>query len=131
MKEDISPSCNEFRSLCPAAKTLDILGDRWTLLVIRDLLLGEKTYGELQKSPENIPTNILADRLKRLQHEAIIDKKKYQDKPVRYTYGLTQKGIDLKALLLAAVKWGHQYYPEGTLSLGEITDLLVKDVFKT
>ena len=54
------------RSVCGVASILDLLGDKWTLLVVRDLLLGKQTYSEFQKSPEGIPTNILAERLKRL-----------------------------------------------------------------
>ena len=57
---------SKMRSPCPIANTLDIIGDKWTLLVIRDLFAGKTTYGEFQDSPEGIPTNILADRLKRL-----------------------------------------------------------------
>ena len=67
------------RSTCPVACTLDILGDKWTLLVIRDLFLGKKTYGDFQSSPEGIPTNILAERLKRLVEKGIVRKYPYQE----------------------------------------------------
>jgi len=99
------------RSICPVACTLDILGDKWTLLVIRDLLLGKETYGEFQKSPENIPTNILADRLKRLQDHNLVYKVAYQKKPVRYEYLLTDAGKELKDVLLEIVKWGERNIP--------------------
>ncbi len=97
------------RSPCPVACMLDILGDKWTLLVIRDLFMGKKVYGDFQNSPENIRTNILADRLKRLLKYGIIEKKPYQDKPVRYEYSLTKKGRDLGPVLKAMVKWGEKH----------------------
>src|SRR5579862_1405170 len=80
------------RSMCAIANSLDILGDKWTLLVVRDLLHGKRTYGELAHSPEGIPTNILADRLKRLEGAGIIAGTPYQERPVRYAYALTPKG---------------------------------------
>jgi DNA-binding HxlR family transcriptional regulator len=67
------------RSRCPIANALDLLGDRWTLLVVRDLLFtGRVRFKELLASPENIPTNILADRLRRLEDSGIVDKRVYQ-----------------------------------------------------
>jgi len=107
------------RSPCPASCVLDILGDKWTLLVVRDLLLGKSTYKEFQDSPEGIPTNILADRLKRLESEKIVSKNPYQQKPVRYTYQLTRKGKELSTVIKAMVKWGNKHIP-GTLKPGEI-----------
>ncbi len=105
------------RSPCPVACTLDLVGDKWSLLVIRDLLRGNVTYGELQKSPEGIPTNILADRLKRLEKAGLIAKSAYQEHPVRYAYALTEKGKTLHDVLLAFVKWGKEHIP-GTRTLG-------------
>ena len=107
------------RSPCPVASMLDILGDKWTLLVVRDLLMGKHTYKEFQDSPEGIPTNILAERLKRLEAEGILSKQRYQDNPVRYHYGLTDKGKDLGAVLRAMVHWGNKHVP-GTYSMSEI-----------
>lgn len=88
---------------------LDILGDKWTLLIVRDLFMGKKTYGDFQNSPENVRTNILADRLKRLLKYEIIEKKPYQDKPVRHEYSLTKKGRDLGPVLKVMVQWGEKY----------------------
>lgn len=99
------------RSSCPVAGVLDILGDKWTLIVVRDMLLGKKTYGELQQGPESIPTNILADRLKKLQAAGIIDKQLYQEKPKRYEYVLTQKGMELAPMIIELVRWGLKYIP--------------------
>lgn len=102
------------RSCCPIACALDCLGDKWTLLIIRDLLLGKKRYQELITSPECVATNILADRLKKLEAAGILIQQPYQQKPVRYEYVLTKKGEDLKPVLKALVKWGKVYYP-GTM----------------
>ena len=97
------------RSRCPAACALDIAGDRWTLLVVRDLLRGRKTYGALAASPEGIPTNILADRLKRMEESGLIEAKPYQERPVRYEYSLTEKGLELKGVLAALARWGKRH----------------------
>ena len=107
------------RSPCPVACSLDLLGDKWTLLVVRDLLLGKTTYTEFQKSPEGIPTNILAERLKRLQAAGILEKSQYQERPVRYAYHLTAKGRDLQPVLLAMIDWGNKHIP-GTVPREQI-----------
>ena len=99
------------RSCCPIACALDQLGDKWTLLVIRDLLLGKRRYQEFLESPENIATNILADRLKKLEAAGIILQQTYQQKPVRHEYILTQKGEELRPVIEALVHWGKTYFP--------------------
>jgi DNA-binding HxlR family transcriptional regulator len=108
------------RSSCAVANTLDLVGDKWSLLVVRDLFRGSLTYGELQDSFEGIPTNILADRLKKLEAEGIIAKSPYQQRPVRYSYALTEKGRALGDVLLAIVRWGQKHIP-GTEALGSPT----------
>jgi len=99
------------RSPCAVACTLDLVGDKWSLLVVRDLLRGNDTYGALQNSPEGIPTNILADRLKRMEEAGLIAKSAYQEHPVRYAYELTKKGRALSDVLLALVRWGTKHIP--------------------
>ncbi len=106
------------RSACAVASSLDILGDKWSLLVVRDLLHGKRTYGELARSPEHIPTNILADRLKRLDCAGIVTSTPYQQRPVRYEYALTPKGRALGDVLLAFVRWGKQHIP-GTVAMNK------------
>jgi DNA-binding HxlR family transcriptional regulator len=111
MKESIlSADCK--RSVCPIACTLDVLGDKWTLLVVRDLFLGKEIYSEFQNSPEKIPTNILANRLKKLLEFKIIKKDAYQQHPVRYKYSLTNKGKDLTVIIEAMLQWGERHIPE-------------------
>jgi DNA-binding HxlR family transcriptional regulator len=106
------------RSACAIASSLDILGDKWSLLVVRDLLHGKRTYGELARSPEHIPTNILADRLERLKSAGIVTRAPYQQRPVRYAYTLTSKGGALGEVLLALVRWGKQHIP-GTVAMNQ------------
>jgi DNA-binding HxlR family transcriptional regulator len=100
------------RSICPIANILDILGDRWTLLVVRDLLfLGKRRFGELLASPESIPTNILTDRLRRLEESGIVVKVPYQTRPQRFEYHPTAKGTDLLPILKAMIDWGQRHIP--------------------
>lgn len=99
------------RSGCPIAGALDVLGDRWTLVLVRDLFAGKQRYGEFQASPEGIPTNILADRLERLEKAGLIASAPYQRNPVRYAYTLTAKGRDLAPVLGAIATWGLRHLP--------------------
>jgi DNA-binding HxlR family transcriptional regulator len=97
------------RSTCPAACALDLAGDKWTLLVVRDLLRGRDTYGKMLASDEGIPTNILADRLKKMERAGLVVARPYQDRPVRYAYALTAKGRDLEHVLGAVARWGKKH----------------------
>lgn len=106
------------RSTCPIACALESLGDRWSILIIRDLLLGANKYGDFLKSPEKITTNILAARLKRLESEGLISKKPYQTNPVRWEYFLTEKGKGLSEIIRVLVNWGLTHI-EGTSLPGE------------
>ena len=94
------------RSRCPVACTLDVLGDRWTLLVVRDIMRGKHRYAEFLASPEGIPTNILAERLKRLMGKGIITAHRYCQHPPRVKYLLTARGEDLRPVMRAMVDWG-------------------------
>ena len=96
-----------FRSDCPISKTLDLLGDKWTLLVLRDVLVfGAKTYSDFAASPEHIPTNLLSQRLKKLVDEGLLDKKAYQTNPLRYEYLPTDRGKSVRPILVAMRKFG-------------------------
>jgi DNA-binding HxlR family transcriptional regulator len=86
--------------------TLDLLGDRWTLLVVRDLMRGKHRFAELVDSAESIPTNILADRLKRLTASGIVRARQYSEHPPRLEYELTEKGEDLRPVMRAMAEWG-------------------------
>ena len=94
------------RSPCPVAFSLDIFGDRWTLLVIRDLFFGRTRFKEFAASPEGIPTNILTDRLERLLARGIIEQIPAKDGTKRLAYSLTKKGKALGPVLRAMRDWG-------------------------
>lgn len=99
------------RSACPITNVLDILGDKWTLLVIRDLVLGKRRYQEFMSSPERMASNILADRLKKLEAAGLVTRRTYQGNPARYEYLLTKKGKGLEPVLEAIIVWGQKHYP--------------------
>ncbi len=99
------------RSLCPVACALDVVGDRWTLLVIRDLLGGKRRFGDFVASAEKIPTNILADRLKRLEREGLIARVPYSTRPARAEYHLTLEGRELGRAVDALARWGLKHCP--------------------
>jgi DNA-binding HxlR family transcriptional regulator len=101
---------SKLRSGCPVSRSLDILGDRWSLLVIRDLMIrGAKHFKDFQESGEGIASNILADRLRKLQEAGIISAEAGETDGRRVDYRLTNKGIDLAPLLLELLLWGGQH----------------------
>ena len=99
------------RSCCPVSCTLDILGDKWTLLVIRDLFLGRTQFKEFSASPEKIATNILADRLSKLVEYHLVETFRPKEGPNRDAYRLTKKGKSLKPVLNAVAQWGLKHLP--------------------
>ena len=104
----------DFRSNCSIARTLDVVGDKWTLLIVRDLLWHDKqTFQALQASAESVPTNILSDRLKRLVKWGLVRREAYQDNPVRYAYRLTDAGKSLEPVLLQIMAFGHKQFGGG------------------
>jgi DNA-binding HxlR family transcriptional regulator len=99
---------------CPVAHSLDVVGDRWTLLIVRDLLgAGPRRYVELQESLKGIAPNILSDRLKLLEANGVIEREFYEDHPPRERYKLTRKGIDLRHVIIALLNWGAKYEYDG------------------
>lgn len=116
-------SGTKFRSQCPIACALDLVGDKWTLLIIRDLLSGDKTYQDLQTSVESIPANILSTRLRRMARDGLIHKKLYQDRPKRYNYHLTEVGAQLSVTLRELMTWGESLEPDSRIS-DELLELL-------
>jgi len=94
------------RSRCPVSCTLDVLGDRWSLLVVRDIVRGKRRYAEFLDSSEGIPTNILAERLKRLVAKGILRPRRYSRHPPRVEYALTAMGEDLRPIIRAMAEWG-------------------------
>lgn len=100
------------RSECPINFSLEIWWDKWSLLIVRDLVFKKEcTYGDFLKSPEKIATNILVARLKMLEENEIITKKEYPNNKVKSLYRLTQKGIDLIPILVEINLWAEKYFP--------------------
>lgn len=108
------------RSLCPISCTLDLLGDRWTLLVIRDMMFhGKQRFEEFLDSPEGISTNILANRLKLLEESGFVEKQPYSNHSRRMNYQLTDKGKSLRPVLRAITTWGLKYIADTQVPLKE------------
>ncbi len=108
---------HEFRSGCSISRTLELVGDKWTLLIARDLMWhGKHTFQALQGSAERIPSNILSDRLQRLMNWGLVSREPYQERPVRYAYHLTDAGRALEPVLLQIMQWGHHYLGGGTFT---------------
>ena len=100
------PRSTARRSNCAIATALDVFGDKWTLLLVRDIgIFGRHRYKELQQSKESIPSNILASRLKYLQETGLIRKIPYQSNPPRYDYHLTEAGEELLPIARAMAHW--------------------------
>ncbi|WP_278380390.1 winged helix-turn-helix transcriptional regulator [Chryseobacterium arthrosphaerae] len=112
------------RSDCPISCSLEMWGDKWSLLIIRDLMLKKEcTYGDFLKADEKIATNILASRLQNLLDHGIIDKKDHPDNKLKIIYFLTQKGIDLIPVIVEINLWGDQY-----LTIPEERKKLLEDI---
>jgi DNA-binding HxlR family transcriptional regulator len=97
---------------CPVARTLNVVGDRWTILVLRDLSWGRKRYSELLESLTGISTNLLADRLKRLEQNGMVEQVLYSDHPPRAEYRLTPKGRAFVPVLRALRAYGEEWEPQ-------------------
>ncbi len=99
------------RSDCPVSQSLDIWGDKWSLLIIRDLFFAKRcTYGDFLKSPEGIATNILAARLQTLEENGLIEKLDHPENKSKFLYKLTPKGIDLLPVMIEINLWAEKYF---------------------
>jgi DNA-binding HxlR family transcriptional regulator len=96
---------------CSIARALEIVGERWTLLIVRDCFLGLRRFEEFQQSL-GVARNVLTDRLNRLVEEGILERVRYSHRPERYEYWLTPKGRDLQIALAGLRQWGDQYLSE-------------------
>jgi DNA-binding HxlR family transcriptional regulator len=94
--------------ICSVAKSLEVIGERWSLLIVRDVMNGNRRFGELQNSL-GVARNVLSARLQRLVDEGILERRAYQESPPRYEYFLTEKGLDLWPALIALLHWGDKY----------------------
>ncbi len=101
----------QHRSPCPIATSLDVLGDSWTLVLIRDLLNGKTKFKEFLESPERITSSVLTARLTHMIACGLISKTPYQQRPVRFAFTLTPKGEALRPALQEMCKWANYFYP--------------------
>ena len=114
------------RSDCPVSSSLDIWGDKWSLLIIRDLMFSKEcTYGDFLKAPEGIATNILASRLQALEENEIIEKLDHPESKAKVLYRLTRKGIDLLPIMIEINLWAEKYF-----SIPEDRKAMLKEVKK-
>ena len=104
----------DYDQLCSIAGALELLGERWTLLVIRDVFNGRRRFDQMQENL-GVARNVLSARLSRLVDEGILEKRRYRDNPPRHEYFLTEKGLDLWPVLVSLLHWGdrHLEWPEG------------------
>ncbi|MCG7280712.1 helix-turn-helix transcriptional regulator [Chryseobacterium taklimakanense] len=99
-----------YRSICPLSRSLDTFGDKWTLLILRDVgLYGKTTFKELAQMQEGIATNTLADRLEKLTAEGLLTKTKSKRNKLVFHYNITEKGLDLIPIIKAAIDWSEKY----------------------
>ena len=110
MSTDPDPEILDWRSVCPISSGLDILGDKWSLLIVRDLIVhGTRTYSEFLEAPEHVSTNILANRLKLLSSVGIIERTNPNAAARNNAYRLTESGKELRPVLEALGKWSHSH----------------------
>jgi DNA-binding HxlR family transcriptional regulator len=117
--------------ICSIARSLELVGERWTLLVVREIFHGRRKFSEMQRSL-GVARNVLTSRLQRMADEGILERRPYSERPERYEYFLTEKGLDLWPVMIALMRWGDKYeqQPEGRPSIvvhkgecgGEIDD---------
>jgi DNA-binding HxlR family transcriptional regulator len=123
---------NEYEGqICSIARSLELVGERWSLLVVREIFHGRRKFSEMQRSL-GVARNVLTARLQRMVDEGILERRPYSEKPERYEYFLTEKGLDLWPVMIALMQWGDRYeqQPEGRPSIvvhkgecgGEIDD---------
>lgn len=118
-----------FRSTCPISSALDIIGDKWSLLILRDLMFsGKRTFSEFASSPEGIATNILSDRLFNLEKSGIITKGKLPHNKKTNIYSLTETGKTFLPLLVEVILWSHKNLQEHiTADTKKLAETILKD----
>ena len=110
MQADPTHQTLDYRSLCPVSRSLDLMGDKWTLVIMRDVLIFNcRTFADFSKCSERIPTNLLSDRLKKLVAVGLLKKKQYHSRPARYEYVPTSRGEDLRPVLQAMKAFGERH----------------------
>ncbi|MFI5267200.1 MAG: winged helix-turn-helix transcriptional regulator [Chloroflexota bacterium] len=114
-----------YGQFCPIARTLDLLGDKWTLLIVRELLRGKRRFRDIEAGLPGIPPNLLSDRLKVLEQAAIVTREYFRELPPRVEYSLTDRGSSLTPVLESIAEWGMQHMMEGEVPCDRVElDLL-------
>ena len=111
---------------CPIARTLDIVGDRWTLIIVRDLFLGRSRFSDFVRSSPGLPPKLLSERLKRLEDHGLVERAVYSEHPLRAEYRLTEKGRSTFPILKAIGEWGLEHLFEGEPELRDGIEQFVK-----
>ena len=115
-----------YNQACPVARTLDLIGDRWTLLIIRDIFLGKSRFSEFRKSDPAPPPKLLSERLQRLEKHGLVKRVLYSERPLRAEYRLTPKGRTLHPVLREIVTWGlDQLFTEDEAELRPLVEAYV------
>jgi DNA-binding HxlR family transcriptional regulator len=97
--------------ICSIARSLELIGERWSILVIREVFMGHRRFSEMQRSL-GVARNILAARLQRLVEEGILERRPYSEHPERHEYFLTEKGLDLWPTMVSLMHWGDRHMPQ-------------------
>ena len=108
-RTELDPARKTYNLSCTIAQTLDVVGDRWTLLIIRDLMAGLHRYNDILESCAGMSPNVLSDRLKRLEAEGLVNRNYFKELPPRVEYPLTEKGWAVRPILLSMIDWGRSY----------------------
>ena len=120
---------NTFRSKCSISCALELLGDKWTLLIIRDsLLLKLTSFNDFRSSPEKIASNILSDRLEKLVRNGIMTKTKNESNKLKYDYVLTKMGLELEPIVMTLANWGHKNIAGTNNAIDEATIFINKQI---
>lgn len=99
----------QYKLPCNIAQTLNIIGDKWSLLILHRIFVGRETYKDIQEGLDGIPTNLLSERLKTMESDELIVRSLYQTHPPRYKYTLTEKGLDLVDVFNSLMLWGERH----------------------
>jgi DNA-binding HxlR family transcriptional regulator len=102
-----------YNQICPVARTLDIIGDRWTMLILRDLFFGASRFNQFLQNSPGLPSKLLSERLKKLEAHGLIERAVYSQHPLRAEYRLTAEGCSLQPVLHAIATWGLDHLFEG------------------
>lgn len=100
---------NKNFSDCPVATTINLIGNKWKLLIIRDLLSGTKRFGELRKSLTGISQRVLTENLRNLESDGLLERRVYAEVPPRVEYSLNKIGLSLQPIIMAMAEWGTKY----------------------